>query len=189
MLNFFNELIEDSIEKYSAVPKFIQHTFLYYLQDIVKIEDIKSIFKTDEELDQFWDSFLKVIYHIDMNQIKTNNLVKDSVKNFLRFIKNEDFHIECIGKEVYVKSGNDVLNSLHKRKLWLDLVQIKDGFLNISGSLQSNCDKRFLSVEAIKSGGNIKRVFEAKEIEYPNTNRVTNHYLSIPWHFTYNFFY
>lgn len=184
---FFNELIDDSLEKYSAVPKFIQHTFLYYLQDVVKIEDIKSIFKTEEELDQFWDAFLKIVYYVDMNEIKVNNLVNDSVKNFLRFVKNEDFHIECIGKEVYVKSGNDVLNSLHKRKLWLDLVQIKDGFLNISGSLQSNCDKRFLSVEAIKSGGNIKRVFEAKEIEYPNTNRVTNHYLSIPWHFTYNF--
>ena len=184
---FFNELIEDSIEKYSAVPKFIQHTFLYYLQDIVKIEDIKSIFKTDEELDKFWDSFLKIVYYVDMNEIKVNNLVNDSVKNFLRFIKNEDFHIECKGKEVYVKSGNDVLNTLHKRKLWFDIVEIKEGFLNISGSLQSNCDKRFISVEAIKSGGNIKRVFEAKEVEYPNTNRVTNHYLSIPWHFTYNF--
>ncbi len=184
---FFNELIEDSIEKYSAVPKFIQHTFLYYLQDIVKIEDIKSIFKTEEGLDQFWDNFLSIIYHVDMNQIKTNNLVNDSVKNFLRFVKNEDFHTECKGKEVYIKSGNDVLNTLHKRKLWLDIVEIKNGFLNLSGSFQSNCDKRFISVEAIKSGGNIKRVFEAKEIEYPNTNRVTNHYLSIPWHFTYNF--
>ena len=50
---FYDELIEVSIEKYSAVPKFIQNTFLYYLQDIVQIKDIKKIFTTEDELDEF----------------------------------------------------------------------------------------------------------------------------------------
>jgi len=185
--HFFKRLIDDSIAKYSAVPKFIQHTLLYYLQNIVQIEDIKSFFTTDEELDQFWDNFLDILYYVDMNEIINDEVILDSVKNFLKFVKNDDFHIECKGKEVFVKSKNDIINTLHKRKLWFDIVEIKDGFLNISGSFQSNCDKQFISVEAIKSGKNIKTVFEATAVEYPNTNRRTKYFLSIPWHFTYNF--
>lgn len=184
---FYDELINESIKKYSAVPKFIQNTFLYYLQEIVKIPDIKCMFKTDSELNNFWDTFTGILYHIDMNEIVRNKLINNAVKNFLVFLKNDDFHIECKGKEAYVKSGNDILNVLHKRKIWFDIVEIKDGFLNISGSFQSSCDKRFITIEAVKSGNNIKTVYEAKEVEYPNTNRVTKSFLSIPWEFTYSF--
>jgi CDP-glycerol glycerophosphotransferase (TagB/SpsB family) len=184
---FFNELIDNSISKYSAVPKFIQHTFLYYLQYIVQIEDIREFFTSEDELNQFWDNFVIILSHIGVNEIHRNKLIKDSTRNFLKFIKNDDFHIECKGKEVLVKSNNDVLNTLHKRKLWFDIVEIKDGFLNISGSFQSSCDKRYISVEAIKSGNNIKTIYEATGVEYPNTHRETKYYLSIPWEFTYSF--
>lgn len=191
ILNLFNnfcfELIDYSIERYSAVPKFIQHTLLYYLGEVVKINDIKKIFKTDPELDDFWRQFTDILSFIGMNEIENSKTLKSGVKNFLKFVKNDDFHVEVKGNEVYIKSGNDILNLLHKRKIWFDIVEIKDGFLNISGSFTSSCDKRFLSIEAVKSGNNIKTVYEAKEVEYPNTYRETKSFLSIPWDFVYSF--
>ena len=185
--NFYNELIDCSIEKYSAVPKFIQNVLLYYLNDLVQIEDIKSIFNADQELDEFWDKFIYVLSFIGMNEIVKNKVLGNGIKTFLRFVKNNDFHIEIKGKEVNVKSGNDVLNSLHRRKIWLDIVEIKDNFLNISGSLNSSCDKKYLTVEAVKSGDGIKTVFEAKDVEYLHTYRETKSYLGIPWEFNYSF--
>lgn len=184
---FYNELIDCSIEKYSAVPKFIQNVLLYYLRDIVQIGDIENIFKTTQEVNEFWDKFTYILSFIDMNQIVNNKVLGNGVKNFLRFIKNEDFHIETKGKEVYIKSGNDILNSLHKRKIWLDIVEIKDNFLNISGSFNSSCDKKYIDIEAVKSGNNIKTVYEAREVEYFNTYRQTKSFLTIPWEFTYSF--
>lgn len=183
---FYEELISRAIEKYSAVPKFVQNTFLYYLQSLVKIADIEDLF-TGSQLDSFWDRFVNILDYIGMNEIVRHETLNNGVKNFLIFVKNEEFHIEVRGRELEVKSKNDVLNSLHKRKIWFDIVEIKDGFLNISGSFTSTCDKKYISIEAIKSGNNIKTVYEAKEVEYPNTNRVTKCFLSIPWEFTYSF--
>ena len=185
--NFCLELINFSIDKYSAVPKFVQNTLLYYLQYVVRINDIKEIFNTESELDEFWNQFTNIIDHISIDVIDKSKDIKSGIKNFLKFIKNNDFHIEVKGNEVYVKSGNDILNILHKRKLWFDIVEIKDGYLNISGSLTSSCDKKYLSVEAVKSGNNIKTVFEAKNVEYLNTPRETKYFLSIPWDFVYSF--
>lgn len=184
---FYDELIACSIEKYAAVPRFIQNTLLYYLQAIVIIEDIKQIFPSRDELNDFWDKFIYILSNIALNSIVKNRILNNGIKNFLIFVKNNDFHIEVRGKEIDVKSGNNVLNSLHKRKIWFDIVEIKDGFLNISGSFTSACDKRYLSIEAIKSGNGIKTIYEAKNVEYPNTKRVTKNFLSIPWEFTYSF--
>ena len=184
---FYDELIGNSIDKFMTVPKFIQCTFLYYLEEIVQIEDIKEYFTTDGEVDGFWRKFSDILSHIEINQIAKNEFLKSGVKNFLIYLKNDDFHIEINGNEVYAKSNNDILNYMHKRKMWFDIVEIKDGFLNISGSYTSACDKKYLSIEAIKSGNNVKTVFEAKSVDYPNTNRVTLKYLSIPWEFVYNF--
>ena len=191
ILNFFNnfclKLIDYSIEKYSAVPKFIQNTILYYIQFIVRINDINSIFKTSSEQDEFWNNFMDILSYIGMNEIDSNKTLTSGVKNFLKFVKNDDFHVEVKGNEVYIKSGNDILNVVHKRKIWFDIVEIKNGFLNISGSFTSSCDKKYLSVEAVKSGNNIKTIYEAKNVEYRNTYRETKSYLSIPWDFTYSF--
>lgn len=184
---FHDELIKSSIEKYDAVTKIIQNTILYYLPEIVKIKDFNEMFNKDKDLNEFWDRFNSILDHIGMNEISRHKNVSNGIKNFLKFLKTKDFHIEVNGNEINVKSGNDILNVLHKRKLWFDIVEIKDGFLNISGTFTSLCDKKYISVEAIKSGNNIKTIFEAKEVEYPNTYRVTKSFLSIPWEFTYNF--
>ncbi len=184
---FYNELIKCSIDKFSAVPKFIQNTILYYLREIIKISDIKKFFPAKEELNVFWDKFMYILSNIEMNQIVKSRFFKRGLKNFLIYLKNNDFHIEIQGEHIFVKSNNDILNSLHKSKIWFDIVEIKEGFLNISGSYTSSCDKKYLSVEAVKSGNDIKTVYEAEEVEYPNTNRETLKYLSIPWEFRYNF--
>ena len=90
------------------------------------------------------------------------------------------YHIEVKGKEINVKSGNDILNVIHKRKLWFDIVEIKNGFLNISGTITSLCDKRYISVEAVKSGNNIKTVYEAKEVEQEKIERMLKAAMAAP---------
>lgn len=184
---FYNKLIDDSMRQENFVPSFVQNTMLYFIQDIVRIPEIDGIFPTKTDMDRFWDEFLDILNQIDENEILNNRFVKKRIREFLIFLKNDDFHIEVSGKEIYVKTNDYIIHNLHKTKIYLDIVKIRDGFLYISGSFSSGCDKRYISVEAVKSGNSIKEIYEAKEVEYPNTYRETLKYLSIPWYYYYNF--
>lgn len=185
--NFYKELINYSIKKSSNVPKFVQNLFLYYIQDIIEISEIEEVFKNEEDINYFWKEFIEILSYIDNDEISKNKILPKNKKNFLIFVKNEEFHIETKGKQVYLKTKNHLIEKLHDITIWFDIVKLKDGYFNVSGTIASTCDKKFISVEAIKSGSGIKRTFEAKEEEYNNTYRKTTKYLSIPWYFYYSF--
>ena len=184
---FYRDMINICIENYGAVPKYIQNLFLYFIKDIVEIAKIEEVFGSEDEINEFWNQFVEILSHIDSGVISKNKVLKDRIKNFLIFVKNNEFHIETQGKFISLKSKNHTINNLHNYRIWMDIVELKDGFLNISGTFASSCDKKYLTIEAVKSGRGILKIYEAKEVEYPNTYRETLEFLSIPWFFTYSF--
>ena len=183
---FYNDLIDYSIENEGGISNFIQNVLIYHLQDIINIPEIDDIFK-GEELDRFWDEFLDILYKINDKNISSSKVLKKRLKDFLIFIKTGDIHTEVTGNNVTLKTADQTINNLHNNRIYLDIVKIKNGFLYISGTYASICDKKYISVEATKSGNSIKEIYEAEEVEYPNTYRETVKHLSIPWFFTYSF--
>ena len=67
------------------------------------------------------------------------------------YVKNNyDFHIEFDNGSVLMKSSDVTVNNLNRQKIVLDIIEMKEGFLNISGYLKTNCLSSLISIEAIK---------------------------------------
>ena len=182
------ELINYSLDTKGFVPKFIQNLLVYDLHWMIKIEDINDIFDDKRELDEFWLYLEKVLSHLDLDVIKRHKFVPRYIKSFMIYIKNNyDFHIEFDNGKVLMKSLDYTINNLNRQKLVLDIIEIKEGFLNVSGYLKTNCLSSFISIEAVKTSKSKKEIYVAKDVEYPNTNRKDISYLSNPWIFYKNF--
>ena len=185
---FFNNLIDYVNKNWGHIPEFIQFILIRELQKIVEIEDVSSFTNNKEDVDKFWSSFYNIFDCIDRNVIEENNLIRANVESFLVFLKNKDFHIVVAEDTLHIKSKDYIINELDMHFIWLDIVEIRNGFLNISGNFVSNCRLENLSFEAIKFTTNgDKEFFQGKFYDYCTSNRRTIKFLSIPWVFNYNF--
>lgn len=182
------ELINYSLDSKGVVPKFIQNLLVYDLHWMMKIEDISDIFDDKEELDEFWLYLEKVLSHLDSDVIKEHKFVPRYIKSFMVYVKNNyDFHIEFDNGKVLIKSLDYTINNINRQKIVLDIIEMKDGFLNVSGYLKTNCLSSVIFIEAIKTSKSKKETYVAKDVEYPNTNRKDISLLSNPWVFYKNF--
>lgn len=181
-------LIDYSLDAKGFVPKFIQNLLVYDLHWMIKIEDISDIFDDKDELDEFWFYLEKVLSHLDFDVITEHKFVPMHIKTFMIYVKNNyDFHIEFDNGNVLMKSSDFTVNNLNRQKIVLDIIEMKEGFLNISGYLKTNCLSSLISIEAIKSSKSKKETYVAEDVAYPNTNRKDISLLSNPWVFYKNF--
>ncbi len=184
----YMELIDYCNENLGHIPKFIQNIFIYDLRWMVEIEDIEKIFDDEEEKNEFWSYMSEILSYVDDEQIKTHRIAPIQAKNFLFYIKNnKDFHVEFEDGDTLLKSGAITINNLTKHNIWIDIIELEDGFLNISGNFTSNCDNKYISIEAIKVKNGKREAFKAKYVNYPTTERRDRYYLSIKWKYNYNF--
>ena len=190
---FYKELINYSIRKEGYLPEFIQHLFVYDLRWIVEVElsDIKNVFDSDEELEEFWIYLTDVLSYIDVDIIASTRVVPTAVRKFLIYVKNNDFHVELNEKNEVILMSNDFkISNLNKHNIWIDIVDLKDGFLNISGTYSGYCSNEFISIKAIKTVNGKSETYDVKYFDYynsPHKNHRTLSYLSIPWKFTSSF--
>ena len=187
---FYKELINFSINKLGYLPDFIKNLFVYDLRWIVEVplENIRNVFDSDEELNEFWDYLDDVLSYIDIDIIENHVVIPHYVKKFLIYLKNEkDFYASVEDEVVRLMSKEYVLNNLNIHNIWTDIIQLKNGFLYISGSYSSICSNDHISIEAVKNVGGKDETYETKFYYYKNTTRETVKYLSIPWKYTYSF--
>ena len=184
---FFKDLIDYSYSIDGYIPLFIQFLFVYYLKFIVEISSIEDVFQNQDERNEFWNYLDDILSYIDLGSIKYNKTVTSSIKSFLIYIKNKDFHVDIRDKKVFLSSNAHIINDLTNSMIIFDIVDFKGGFLNLSAFIKTNSPKESLVIEAIKDSNGIKETFEVKNVEYLNTDRETVNYLSIPWLFTYSF--
>lgn len=187
------ELIKYSLKKFGEVFKFIQNIIIYDLRWLVEIQDfherLEEIFDNPKELDEFYMCFDEVLSYLDIDLIRNHKVIPSHVKSFLIYLKNKDFHVVSRPKrnKVFLKSNDLILNKIHNHKIHLDIVDLKKGFLNISGSFVSLCDLDFIRIEAEKIINGKKIIYEAEYYDYKETYRTTIKLCSIPWKFYYNF--
>lgn len=190
-LKCLKELIDYSIEKKGQALEFIQGAITYTFKSYESMKDFPKTMSKDE-IGEFWERLYDILGHID-DDILTNPLIIskkiDYFGDFLIYIKNNrDFRVEE-DEEGYtcLKTGDYTINRLEKHRIFFDIIELKDGFLNLSGNYVSSCKKNGLGIEAIKVHKGKKERFEGKVVEYPRTPRETRRCLGIDWRFDYNF--
>lgn len=190
-LKCLRELIDYALEKDGVVPKFIQCIITYSLKSFEGVEDLPRNW-SNEETDEFWESLYDILDYIEEDILTHPQIIGSKIDyfgDFLVYLKNrKDFRIEK-DEENYtcLKTGNYTINRLEKHRIFFDIIELKDGFLNLCGNYVSSCKKDVLSIEAIKVHNSKKERFIGKYVEYPKTPRETRRLLGIDWRFDYGF--
>lgn len=186
--NFDFALIKYYLEKEGSVPKFIQYVVAYNLQWYKGIPDFLESF-TKEEIDEFWKLIHEILSYIDEDVINDSIIIKQNyVRYFLMYLKNrQEFHIDVNEEEseIYLKTGDFIINKLHNHGIYLDKIDLDDCCLKLSGTFASSCDYNALSIEAVKT------LPDGTEETYKDLNIGDDsnilRFLGIDWHFKHFF--
>lgn len=188
-LKYFSKyLLNYSIEKEGYVLKFIQSVVIYDLQSLIRKPELPDSF-SDYDINEFWTYFEDILTYIDEDIIFNSKFLDNNVKNFFIYFKRNDFHTVIKNNKVFLKSGDHVINKLHRHNFYFDFVELKNNFLNFSGSFVSNCNSEFLKVIAeLKYTDGRYEIFDASHVEYFDKTRISKKsFLSNDWKFVYNF--
>lgn len=181
--NYFLYLFEYAKLKDGYVPNFLQYTLAYDLQWIF-FENLSIL--NNQETEEFWIYLRKVVSHIDDEVILNHDYIRnESVKFFFLSLKKGGLHTEIKGNNVLVKTGEYRLANLATHNFWLDIVDLREGVLNISGFLNTIIDRKFLSFEAVKYINGTSESYVGKTVKY--TSRPDLVLLNEPFQFTNNF--
>ena len=182
--NYSLELVNYSKKVAGDIPKFIQYTIVYDLQWILEQEDI-SILTTDEKK-EFWKDLRHVLIQLDEDTFKDNVYIRNKeIENFLLYIKNGNFIKEFSEKNVGLTSGNYIIEDFSKEKVWIDIIEIRNDTLNISGYFNTHFSLKDIKL-IFKARYNDKiREIKSKESFY--TNRKNTTFLSKEFVYNYCF--
>ena len=185
-INIIKKLLSTSITKNSIVPDFIKYTITYYIQDILKIPDLGFLDK--EEKNSLFEEIRSIIGILDDDMIYDNENIDYALRGFFIYLKKGVYSIVGEDDNVVMRSGDYYIDDLKKHRIWLDIVDIKNDHLVISGVYTTNFDNDSLRINLIKEdAGNNRETFSCDYFTYPQKNRSTVEYLGIPWKFVYNF--
>ena len=183
-------LIDYSLKVENKVPKFIQYVIALDINGIAVSKYFNKYIKSKEDLKEFWEVLDYILSYIDEDVIENHRFLKNEMKSFYFYLKNKSFDVDVNydKKRVYLKTNDRVMNSLTAHRINFDIVEIDNGFLNLSGQYVSMCCDSVLSVDAVvkKPKGDVG-IYHSKQVKYPTTFRHTRCYLNIPWRFYYVF--
>ena len=192
--NVLNSIEKDkhiSANKKGKAPKFIQCIITYALTFYNGISKFPE--DMDEgEITEFWNLFYELLENINDDVLTNPFVIGEKISYFgdyLCYIKNKkEFHISE-DEEGYtcLKTGDYTINRLENHRIFFDIIELKEGVLNLSGNYVSSCKKDVLNIEAIKTYNGKKVTFKGRDVEYPMTPRETIRILGIDWRFDYNF--
>lgn len=195
--DYYLHLFDYTLRKEGSVPSFLKYTLAYDLQWVLK-EDLDLLNK--QEQSEFWFYLNEVLSYIDEEMILNNPFIRNEyTRDFFLSIKRQDLHHEiriAVKKDyegndfeqeiVLLKSGDYVLGDLSIHRIWLDIVDLRDGCLNISGFLNSYFDMDYISIEAVKYLDTVAfDKFRAEYVRYTKRPNLT--YLSKPFQYKNTF--
>ena len=182
--DYYLHLFGYALSNTGEIPDFLKYTLAYDLQWILK-EDLAIL--NNQERKEFWHCLREVISYIDEEMILENEYIRNEfTMRFFLSLKRNDLHAEYSEDNVLLEIGNHRCANLAKHNIWLDIVELRDGFLDISGFLNSLFDMRNISIEAIKYWDDVEfDRFRAEYVRYASRPHMT--YLSVPFQFKNTF--
>ena len=165
---FFIELIKYSNKKFGYVPKFIQYVLIYDLKWMLMIEEIPEILSNDE-LDTFYHNVKYVLRNIS-DEVINSHLKNDKwkIKKYIYQLKYGDYEIECRNNDVFMYFNDNLIDRLSIHKFYLDIVEIKNNNLFISGFFKSFFNGDEVDIKLIKYVNGKSEVFSCKTFNYFN---------------------
>lgn len=182
---YFKEMIRLSLDKYGKVVKFIQYLIAYDIQWIFRSKDFQEILTTDE-IKEVYLHIQDILSYLDDDVILSLRNDEVNIKHHMLATKYAAVNVDLNGVVTYeniaskfndefagVYSGDVLVDKLDKHKLWLDIVEIKQNTLFISGFLMSFFSDEDLEIEIIKMNNKTKKseTFTAKRVYYNNTSK------------------
>ena len=187
-VNLFTRGILDSNNE---LPIYIQSNILNTFIPIIN-KEVRNNLLENAVIIKFFDLLKEMLTYIQKDLIYdvTSNL---SMVGFFIAIKNGDieldsadpidsFRVDVKSDDVLLYSGEDVIDVLSKRDIYIDFADLKNDVLSISGHVKSLFDSEKMSVYAVKNG---TEIINATSFKYP-TRHITQ-FLTINWQRAYNF--
>lgn len=154
LTNYFLYLIDYAKSKEGEVPRFLQYVLAYDLQWVFELSDLSVL--DDVEKEEFFKHLREILDYIPSDVILNNRYIANPYRRdyFLSF-KENDFHAEITeDNNVLLKINDYVADNLLNHKIWFDIIEFDNGFLNISGLFNSLYDIKNISIEAIREKEN-----------------------------------
>lgn len=179
---YFIDLLDYCLEKMGEVPKFIQYTVIYDLQELLN-RDTLDIFEENNAKEEFCRLLRNVLNYVDDEVILKNRNIRDSfLKNFIYYFKYDDFHSEILDEDVLLKIDDYKVDTLSVHKFWLNNIDIEKDNLLLEGDFTSYFKTSYLSIEALVKTDNSLKTIRADFDEENNRS-----FLSRNWQYRFNF--
>lgn len=182
--DYYLHLFNYALSKDGEIPDFLKYTLAYDLQWVLK-EDLTIL--NNQERKEFWHCLWQVIDYIDEEMILNNRFIRNEfTMRFFLSLKRNDLHAEYRDNNVLLEIGDHRCGNLASHNIWLDIVELRDGSLNLSGFLNSFFDVKNISIEGVKYYDTVAfDKFRAKPVRYTSRPHMT--YLSVPFQFKNTF--
>ena len=165
---FFKELVDYSINNVGHVPKFIQYAIIYDIKWMLMSEERFEIL-TDDELNDFDDGVNYVLNHVD-DEVIDCHFKKDpwKIKKHIYELKYGKSEIALKDDDVVIEVNDIVLDELSIHRLYLDIIEIKNNHLFISGFLKSYFKSKDVDIILIIKNSKSDNAYLAKTFNYFN---------------------
>lgn len=169
-VNFFlKKIITYSLEKLGYVPNFIQYLVMYTLQWIFEIPHVKNIL-SDDEIKELYQSLDEILQYIDDDVINKQKNISNVLKVHIFSLKYHGYNSTIENGKNILKAGENPIDILGEKSFWIDIIEIKNNELYISGYLPSFFENNSTTIKAIRITDNNKKEFIGKEVYYPTRN-------------------
>ena len=165
---FFKELVDYSIKKVGFVPNFIQYAIVYDIKWMLMSEERFEVLN-DEELIEFNNGVNYVLNHIDDEVIECH-LKKDpwKIRKCIYELKYGESEILPKDNDIVLCTNDVVLDELSIHRFYLDIIEIKNNNLLISGFLKSHFKSSDVDIILIGKSSNGEETFSSKTFNYFN---------------------
>lgn len=183
---YFKKLEDYSCSKTGKVEPFIQYLIAYDIQWLMKEPELSLL--DEEEKKEFWTKLKDVVRKLDEKVVLNNNFITNpQFKDFFRYMITGNKEVEIKNNNAVIKVSDKQIDSLQSHTLWIDIVEIKNDFLNISGFLNSNFSYDNIEIVAVKENwkGDVIGEYVQQRVEYPT--RKDMKFLEYTWQYKNNF--
>ncbi len=165
---FFKELVDYSISNVGHVPKFVQYAIIYDIKWMLMSVERFDIL-TDDELAGFDNGVNYVLNHVD-DEVIDCHLKKDPwrIRKHIYELKYGKSEIALKDDDVVIEVNDIVLDELSIHRFYLDIIEIKNNHLLISGFLKSYFHSNDVDVILIINASNNEQTYLAKTFNYFN---------------------